>query len=99
MVLSLTDHDLGCFLEKHMAQHTFAYRVPQRSQGDAGNVSHSLKFNLQASPQEVILFSRVAPHASLSSNFTWKYRTIHDGFTPCLWSKNKGQASNTRLLQ
>lgn len=56
MVLSLTDHDLGRFLEKHMAQHAFASRDPQRSQRAAGNVSHSLKFSLQVSPQEVKLF-------------------------------------------
>lgn len=42
---------------------------------------------------EVILLSPAAPHASLSSNFTWKYRTVGDGLTPCLWSKNKGQAN------
>lgn len=56
MLLSLTDHDLGRFLEKHLARHTFASRDPQRSQRAAGNVSHSLKFSLQASPQEVKLF-------------------------------------------
>lgn len=56
MLLSLTDHDPGHFLEKHMAQHTFASRDPQRSQRAAGNVSHSLRFSLQASPQEVKLF-------------------------------------------
>jgi len=56
MLLSLTAHDLGRFLEKHMALHTFASRVPQRSQKAAGNVRHSLKFSLQASPQEAKLF-------------------------------------------
>lgn len=39
-----------------MAQQTFASRDPQRSQRAAGNVSHSLKFSLQASPQEVKIF-------------------------------------------
>lgn len=39
-----------------MAQHTFASRDPQRPQRAAGNVSHSLKYSLQASPQEVKLF-------------------------------------------
>lgn len=48
---------------------------------------------------EDISLSPAAPHASLSSNFTWRYRTVPAGLTPCLWPKNKGQANNTRLLQ
>lgn len=101
MLLSLTDHDLGHFLEKHMAQHTFASRDPQRSQSTTGNVSHSLKFSLQASPQEVKLF------CSALQLLMHLYPAISHGgtrqdparLTPCFWPKNKGQANNTRLWQ
>lgn len=49
---SLTDRDLGHFLEEHVARHASASRDPQRSWRAAGSVSHSPISSLQCLLQE-----------------------------------------------
>lgn len=49
---SLTDRDLGHFLEEHVARHASASRDPQRSWRAAGSVSHSPISSLQRLLQE-----------------------------------------------
>lgn len=54
-----------------MAQHTLAFRDPQRSQRVAGNVSHCLKFSLQASPREVSFCSALQLLMHLYPAIAW----------------------------